>query len=61
MSTKTQHLHRYTKKELPLKHLKVGKTKCPVCGFPYILKTPTGNGAIYAHRNEWYHQVRDEK
>lgn len=58
MTVKTQHLHKYTRRSLPLKHIKDKGKICPVCGFSYALGVATGNGKIYAHANELLCVVR---
>jgi DNA-directed RNA polymerase subunit RPC12/RpoP len=52
MPIKTQHLHKYGNRVLPLANLKTKGVQCPVCGHRYILRVETGTGWIYAHPNE---------
>lgn len=61
MPTKTQHLHKYTRRTLSLANMKTSGEKCPVCGFRFIAKIKTGAGWIYAHPNELLCQERDDE
>jgi hypothetical protein len=61
MSIKTQHLHKYTSRSLPLAKMTTGGEKCPVCGFRFIMRIETGVSYIYAHPNELLCQERHEE